>query len=81
MELFKFLRIFLYVIKSYFGSFFNNKIIEKDNLTNKNALLLTPFRREEKLDLILKNINIGILHLNNDYQKKIHGIFFFKIWT
>ena len=50
MELFKFLRIFLYVIKSYFGSFFNDKIIEKDNLTNKNALLLTPFRREEKLD-------------------------------
>ena len=78
MELFKFLRIFLYVIKSYFGSFFNNKIIEKDNLTNKNALLLTPFRREEKLDLILKNINMGIVHLNNDYQKKIHGIFFLR---
>ena len=38
--------------------------------------MLTPFRREPKLDSILNDLNIGIIHLDHNYQKKIHGIFF-----
>lgn len=70
----KFLRLVLYTLLSFF--YFPKNISKSLSIKNKNILYLTPFRRETKLDEVLKENGFGIILLNHDYQKKISGIFF-----
>jgi len=69
----------IYVFFSFFSFFFKKNIVHVSNLKKINALLLTPFKREVEIDEILENTNNGIIYLNHDFQKKIHGIFFGKL--
>lgn len=76
MIVLKFLRIIFYVFSSFFPFFFFKKIVHLANLKKVNALLLTHFKREIEIDQILEDTNNGIIYLDHNFQKKIHGIFF-----
>ncbi|MAD56970.1 MAG: hypothetical protein CMK44_00165 [Porticoccus sp.] len=73
-KLLKLFRAIFYTFISffYFPKNITNTFIRKD----RNILLLTPFRREPDLDKVIKELELGIIFFNHDYQKKISSIFF-----
>lgn len=75
--LLRIIRILIYTLSSFFFPkifFKNNCTILKKN--TKNALLLTPFRRENEFEKILYDQDFGVYLLEHNFQKKINHIFF-----